>query len=53
MSIGLAFWIVYLVYLVLSLWFRWGNASGLGEWAVNMVLLFLLGWGCFGFALRG
>ena len=49
MTIGLLFWILFVLTIVLYL------IPGLGWWAMPMVfvLLFLLGWGQFGFVVKG
>jgi hypothetical protein len=54
MPIGMIFWVVFLIVLIFGFWGRttqggpyWVNYNG---W-VLMLLLFLLGWGVFGFAI--
>jgi hypothetical protein len=55
MTLGLAFWIIMLVWLVFGLLTHLGYAAGYGA-TVNVVLLFvlfvLLGWQVFGPPLR-
>jgi hypothetical protein len=57
MGIGEIFWILMLIWLV---FWGWGNFTpqgalywGHGNWVLMFVLLFLLGWHSFGFAIRG
>lgn len=58
MSKGLVFWLLMTVWLVLSIHFRWPRvdpATTAGEHidtALVFVLLFLLGWAIFGFAIK-
>ena len=56
MSIGLLFWVIFVIALVFGAWGRtangqvyWSNYNG---W-VYAVLLFLLGWRVFGFVIQG
>lgn len=50
MSKALAFWIVYLVGLVVGLCYRRGE---LGGWLIFLlILVFLLGWAVFGFPIQ-
>ena len=57
MSIGLLFWILYIIALVFGLWSNW-PATGpafrpLGGTLLIFVLIGLLGWKCFGAAVHG
>ena len=53
MTIAMLFWICMLIWLVLGLWAWWplsrANAPSFFLW----FLLFLLGWGVFGFPIKG
>ncbi len=57
MSIGLAFWIVFLICIVFGFWRNRTTIQG-GDWGpfggdfIVMVLIFLLGWGQFGFIIH-
>lgn len=54
MPIGLLYWLVFVVYVLLTLYHRWGEwNAAFGDWIIHMTLLFLLGWGVFGFVVRG
>lgn len=59
MSLGLAFWILMLLWLVFGLWwnnraaFASGNWSPVGGSLLLFLLLLLLGWASFGPPLRG
>jgi len=53
---GLIYWIVMLIWLVLGLWSNWpvvGNGRPLGGTIVLFVLLVLLGWKVFGPPIKG
>jgi len=52
MPIGLAFWILMLLWLVLGFWQHWPNYGPLGINFLLFVLLVLLGWHDFGAPLR-
>jgi hypothetical protein len=58
MTIGLAYWVIFLLWIILSLYFGRADIQG-GKWEplglnlILIVLLFLLGWGVFGFIVRG
>jgi len=53
LSIGMVFWICMLVWLVFGIWVWWpltrANVPTLMLW----FMLFLLGWGTFGFPIAG
>jgi hypothetical protein len=53
MSIGLVFWIIILVGLIVGLYFSWPNRSLSGGLLVVFVLLVLLGWHAFGPPIHG
>jgi O-antigen ligase len=55
MPIGMAFWVVFLIWVIFGFWSsRQPNAPpwGLGSHLVIAVLLFLLGWAQFGFVVK-
>ena len=52
MSIGLAFWILMLVWLVFGLWASWPNHMLVGGNLLMFVLLLLLGWHAFGAPIK-
>jgi hypothetical protein len=56
MSIGLLFWVLFVIAIVFGAWGR--TVNGQAYWAnyngwVFVVLLFLLGWRVFGFVIQG
>lgn len=57
MTLGLAFWIVFLVWLVFGAWIKWPNIKAEGIKASGELLLFilllLLGWAVFGAPIHG
>ena len=59
MSLGLAYWILMLLWLVLGLWWAWPSSPGYHGWfpVGNTLLIFLLfllvGWKVFGPPLHG
>jgi hypothetical protein len=58
MTLGLAFWILMLLWLVLGLWTTWPRAGApnfpvLGGNLLLFVLLTLLGWHAFGAPIHG
>ena len=56
MQIGLAFWIIMLLWLVFWGWGNWGGATGYWMHAHGVllfILLFLLGYHVFGAPLHG
>lgn len=58
MSIGLLFWILMILSVVFGLYRNWPKEPGpagfypLGGNLLLFVLLFLLGWHCFGFVIK-
>lgn len=58
MSIGLVFWIVFLISVLLGFYSHRGSVTT-GDWApfggglLLFVLLFLLGWSQYGFIIKG
>jgi len=54
MSLGLAFWIIFLVFVVLGFpgntWL--GSRGPYGSWIVGALLLGILGWQVFGAMIR-
>lgn len=57
MSIGLLFWILMVLWFVLGAYSNWPNANAgphfqMGSNLLLFVLLFLLGWGIFGFVIH-
>jgi hypothetical protein len=55
MTIGLAFWILMLIWLVFGLYFGYtaGTPYVIGGNLLLFILLLLLGWAAFGAPLRG
>lgn len=58
MSLGLAFWVLMLLWLVFGLAWNWpGNAVGqygpIGNTLLLFILLLILGWHAFGAPLHG
>lgn len=56
MSIGLAFWILMLVWLVFGAYGAWHQSGGVWNWGgslLTFVLFLLLGWRVFGPPLHG
>ena len=52
MSLGLAFWIIFLIWAVFGVWWNWPNHAAVGGNAILFVLLLLLGWATFGAPIR-
>ena len=52
MSLGLAFWILMLLWLVLGSWWAWPNHYIVGGNVLLFVLLGILGWHAFGAPIR-
>jgi len=57
MPISFIFWLLMLLWLLFGLWWNWpgGNAGPYGPIGNNLllfILLFLLGWKVFGFAIH-
>ncbi len=58
MSIGLCFWVLFLIYVIFGGWanrasLQGGDFGPFGGSLLLSVLLFLLGWGVFGFIVHG
>jgi hypothetical protein len=53
MSIGLIFWILMLLWLVLGLWRAWGDHYAMGGSVLQFILFLLLGWKVFGAPIHG
>lgn len=59
MTIGVAFWVLMLLWVVLGMWWNWPADQGprgfapLGVTLLLFILLLLLGWGIFGAPLKG
>ncbi len=53
MSLGLAFWILMLVWLVFGVWNTWPNHILMGGNLLLFVLIGLLGWHAFGPPIHG
>jgi len=52
MTLGLAFWILMLLWLVFGLWTTWPNHYLVGGNLLLFVLLLLIGWKLFGAPLH-
>ena len=53
MDLGTAFWVVFLVCLLVGGWSTWGNPRGMGVGFGVGLLLFILGWAQFGPPIHG
>ena len=55
LTIGVVFWICMLLWLVLGGWLYWAppNYRPIGAHLFAWFMLFLLGWGVFGFPIAG
>lgn len=53
MTIGLCFWILMLLWLVLGIWRHWPNYGAFGGDLLLFILLLLLGWKAFGAPIHG
>lgn len=56
LSIGAVYWILMIVAFVFGVWIGWPVANGWRPLGFNLLLwflLFLLGWGTFGFPISG
>ena len=53
MDLGTAFWVVFLVCLLVGGWAFWGNPRGMGVSFGVGLLLFILGWAQFGPPIHG
>jgi hypothetical protein len=52
MPLAIAFWVVYLISLVVSSWSWWPFTRERGPIFLVWLLLFMLGWKVFGFPLQ-
>jgi hypothetical protein len=52
MSIGLLFWVIFVVWMLFGAYRARADQYGLGYHFVVGVLLFLLGWRAFGFVIH-
>jgi hypothetical protein len=53
MTLGLAFWILMLLWFVFGLWYSWPNHYLVGGNLLLFILLLLLGWKVFGAPIHG
>lgn len=54
MTLGLAFWILMLIWLVFGLWTDWPNVNAWAQRNLFLFVLFLLlGWHSFGAPIHG
>lgn len=53
MSLGLAYYIILLIWLVFGLWHSWPNQFAVGGNAMLFILFLLVGWKVFGPPLHG
>lgn len=57
MPLGILFWVLMVIWAVVGIWDSWpSDASGRFRFGGNLllfVLLFVLGWKCFGFVVQG
>jgi hypothetical protein len=59
MPIGLLFWMIYLLWVILGFVWNWPNSNEPRAWyplggnVILLILLFLLGWAEFGFVIKG
>lgn len=53
MTIAMLFWVLMLVWLFFGLWAWWPITRANGPNFLLWFLLFLLGWGTFGFPIKG
>jgi len=53
MTLGLAFWILMLLWLVFGMWQSWPNHYVVGGNLLLFILLLLLGWKVFGAPIHG
>jgi hypothetical protein len=53
MTLGLAFWILMLLWLAFGFWNSWPNHYLVGGNLMLFILLLLLGWHSFGAPLKG
>jgi hypothetical protein len=56
MPLGLLFWIIVLIYVLLGAFSRFGPAPGpywgYGGWFLEIILIVILGWQVFGAAIK-
>lgn len=55
MPLGLLFWILVLLYVILGAFSRWGPPQpywGWGGWVLEIILIIILGWQVFGAAIK-
>ena len=59
MSIGFIFWLLMILWVIFGMYWSWpqggpnrGNFGPLGSNLLLFILLFLLGWQCFGFIIH-
>jgi hypothetical protein len=56
MEIGFIFWLLMFLILIFGWWGNWGGGQaywGVGNGFLTFILLFILGWKVFGFAIHG
>lgn len=60
MSIGFVFWLLMVLWLIFGFYWHWPSEGGsnvkvawFGGNLLLFILLFLLGWRCFGFPIQG
>jgi hypothetical protein len=53
MTLGLAFWILMLIWLIFGVWWSWPNQRLVGGNLLIFILLALLGWHAFGAPIHG
>ena len=53
MTLGLAFWILMLLWLVFGIWRSWPDHFAVGGSLLLFILLLLLGWHDFGAPIHG
>lgn len=53
MSLGIAFWICMLIWLVVGIWSSWPDYKSSGGNLLLFIILLLLGWKSFGAPIHG
>ena len=59
MPLGIAFWVIFLLWVLFGFWWYWPTEPGprgfgpLGANLLLVILVFILGWATFGFILQG
>jgi hypothetical protein len=48
MTLGTAFWVIMLLWLIFGFWRNWGDSYAMGGSFLQFVLFLLLGWHAFG-----